>query len=122
MASGRILDFLRLESSAYAMAFGRWTTVGFASLRVDPVHSHDRLEFRDLQARTLVVLVTGDARVNHWMGADEKAEHGKKREDSAGEVHLKLRDLAAEICSRSSNSRDFPVDRLHAVEQLPARS
>src|SRR5882672_2498055 len=75
----------------------------------------DRLEFRDLQARTLGGVVTGDARVNHWMGADEKAEHGKKREDSAGEVHLKLRDLAAGDMLSLLNARDFPVDRLHAV-------
>src|SRR5882724_822374 len=75
----------------------------------------DRLEFRDLQARALGGVITGDARVNHWMGAPEKAERGKKREDSAGEVHLKLRDLAAGDMLSLLNSRDFPVDRLHAV-------
>jgi translocation and assembly module TamB len=115
---------------------GRWTDVGFSAtgklsvrdglwkmdnggIRVPSASTQysltDRLEFRDVQAHALGGVITGDARVNHWMGAPEKAERGRKGEDSVGEVHLKLRDLAAGDMISLLNSRDFPVDRLRAV-------
>ncbi len=71
----------------------------------------DRLEFRDLQARALGGEFTGDVRVNRWLA--DSAD--KRHEGSAGEVHLKLRDLAAGELLSLLNSRDFPVDRLRVV-------
>jgi translocation and assembly module TamB len=75
----------------------------------------DRLEFRDVQAHALGGVITGDARVAHWLGPSTKVAKGSKAEDSVGEVRLKLRDLAAGDMLSLLNSRDFPVDRLHAI-------
>jgi translocation and assembly module TamB len=97
----------------------------------------DRLEFRDLQARAFGGSVTGDVNVNHWLGEafQETAVAGKsgstkatatksnpkksspasKHADSVGEVHLKLRDLAVGDLLSLLNSKDLPLDRLHAV-------
>ena len=73
----------------------------------------DRLEFHNLQARALGGVVEGDLRVNHWLAPT--VPRGKKGDESVGEVHLKLRDLAAGEMLSLLNSPDFPVDRLHAV-------
>jgi translocation and assembly module TamB len=74
----------------------------------------DRLEFHELQARALGGEVSGEVRVNHWLGA-LAANGGKKREDSVGVVELKLRDLAVGDLVSLLSSRDLPLDRLHAV-------
>ena len=75
----------------------------------------DRLEFRGLQARALGGEVTGDAKVNHWLASLRNKSNAGKREDSVGEVHLKVRDLAAGDLLALLNSPDVPLDRLHAV-------
>jgi translocation and assembly module TamB len=87
----------------------------------------DRLEFRDLQARALGGTFAGDMRINHWLslaapGKSAEAKTvggkpgaGKKPEDSVGEVHLKLRDLAVAELLPLLNSRDLRLDRLRAV-------
>ena len=75
----------------------------------------DRLEFRDLQARTLGGEVTGDAKLNHWQASPSGKTIAGKREESVGEIHLKLRDLAAGDMLALLNSPDAPVDRLHVV-------
>lgn len=74
----------------------------------------DSLEFHNLQARALGGEVTGEVRVNHWLGAPS-TKAGKKHEDSVGLVELKLRDLAVGDLLSLLNSRDVPLDRLLAV-------
>ena len=71
----------------------------------------DRLEFRDLQAKALGGEIKGDVKVNHWL----VAATDKKHEGSVGEVHLQLRDLAVGDLLSLLNSKDLPIDSLHAV-------
>lgn len=71
----------------------------------------DRLELRDLQAHTLGGFAAGEVRVDHWLGTSST----RKREDSAGLIRLKLRDLAVADLIDLLNTPDLPLDRLHTV-------
>lgn len=71
----------------------------------------DRLEFRDLRAKALGGDIAGEAKVNHWL----VEATDKKHEGSVGEVHLQLKDLAVGDLLSLLNSKDLPIDRLHAV-------